>query len=215
MLSFSALVDLSAANLYTKILSFFQHLGILYRRDYAERNLPRMFEGAQHPLNNGSNLLQTFSDSDYAADSSRRTTMGIIVFLNGGPISWTSTLGKTVATSTCEAEVNAACVAVKDALHIQRLLSDLALTPADRPVQIEEDNAACIAQATSGLRHVRAAKHYEVRLRFLQQMVVDKHVVFNYCPTGSPIADFLTKPLESMLFARFRDIALSVFPRPT
>jgi len=141
--------------------------------------------------------------------------MGIIVFLNGGPISWTSTLGKTVATSTCEAEVNAACVAVKDALHIQRLLSDLALTPADRPVQIEEDNAACIAQATSGLRHVRAAKHYEVRLRFLQQMVVDKHVVFNYCPTGSQIADFLTKPLESMLFARFRDIALSVFPRPT
>jgi hypothetical protein len=189
-----------------------RHLGIVYRRDSAARNVPRMFEGAQHPLNNGQNLLQTFADSDYAADDTRRSTMGIIVFLNGGPISWTSTLGKTVATSTCEAEVNAACVAAKDALHIQRLMFDLALSPADRPVVIEEDNAACIAQATSGLRHVRAAKHYEVRLRFLQQMVVDKHVTFNYCPTGSQIADFMTKPLESLLFARFRDIALCAFP---
>jgi len=189
-----------------------RNLGIIYRRDNTARNVPRMFEGAKHPLDNGSNLLRTFADSDYAADDTRRSTMGIIVFLNGGPISWTSTLGKTVATSTCEAEVNAACVAAKDALHIQRLLSDLALAPADRPVMIEEDNAACIAQATSGLRHVRAAKHYEVRLRFLQQLVVDKHVTFNYCPTGSQFADFMTKPLESILFARFRDATLSVYP---
>jgi hypothetical protein len=189
-----------------------RHYGILYRRKVADRNVPRMFEGAQHPLDTGANLLQTFADSDYAADDTRRSTMGIIVFLNGGPISWTSTLGKTVATSTCEAEVNAACIAVKDALHVQRMLFDLALSPADRPVIIEEDNAACIAQATSGLRHVRAAKHYEVRLRFLQQMVVDKHVVFNYCPTGSQIADFMTKPLESIAFTRFRDLTLSVFP---
>jgi hypothetical protein len=171
-----------------------------------------MFEGACHPLNNGTNLLQTFADSDYAADDTRRSTMGIIVFLNGGPISWTSTLGKTVATSTCEAEVNAACVAAKDALHIQRLLFDLALAPADRAIVIEEDNAACIAQASSGLRHVRAAKHYEVRLRFLQQMVVDKHVAFHYCPTDCQFADFMTKPLESTVFARFRDNALYALP---
>jgi hypothetical protein len=43
-------------------------------------------------------------------------------------------------------------------------------------------------------------------------MVVDKHVLFNYCPTGSQIADFMTKPIESVLFARFRDIALSELP---
>jgi hypothetical protein len=41
-------------------------LGINYRRDNSTRNVPRMFEGDRHPLDNGRNLLQTFADSDYA-----------------------------------------------------------------------------------------------------------------------------------------------------
>ena len=45
--------------------------------------------------------------------------------LNGGPVTWFSVLGKTIAMSTCEADVNAAVVAAKDAVHIQRLLVDL------------------------------------------------------------------------------------------
>ena len=40
--------------------------------------------------------------------------------VNGGPIARSSTLGKTVAMSTCEAEIHAAVMAVKDAVHIQR-----------------------------------------------------------------------------------------------
>ena len=36
---------------------------------------------------------------------------------------------------------------------------------------------------------MRNAKHYEVRLRFLQQKVVDKEVEFKYFPTNHRIAD--------------------------
>jgi hypothetical protein len=72
--------------------------------------------------------------------------------LNGGPVSWTSTLGKTVATSTCEAEVNAAVLAVKGAVHLKRLLIDLKLID-EFALRIMEDNSACIAQANSGLRY--------------------------------------------------------------
>ena len=102
--------------------------------------------------------------------------------LNGGPISWSSTLGKTVATSTCEAEINAAVAAAKEAVHLNRLLLDLKLID-KMPLQIAEDNSACIAQANAGLRQVRNAKHYEVKLAFLQQLVVDKEIEFVYCPT--------------------------------
>jgi hypothetical protein len=52
-------------------------------------------------------------------------------------------------------------------------------------------------------------------LRFLQQMVVDKHVAFNYCPTSSQFADFMTKPLEATMFSRFRDATLFALPSST
>ena len=47
----------------------------------------------------------------------------------------------------------------------------------------------CIAQAETGLRHVRNARHYAVRLRFLQELVVNKEVAFKYCPTNYQLAD--------------------------
>ena len=73
-------------------------LGITYYRDCdQQRNVPLMYEGAKHPLGDGTNKTQVFADSDYAADESRRSTMGGIIMQNGGTISWFRTLGKTVA----------------------------------------------------------------------------------------------------------------------
>jgi hypothetical protein len=90
-------------------------LGITYSRDFpgSNRNVPLMYEDVKHPLDNSSNRLQIFADSDYAADETRRSTMGGVTMLNGGPVTWFSVLGKTIAMSTCEAEVNAAAVADK------------------------------------------------------------------------------------------------------
>ena len=116
-------------------------LGITYFRDCTCPNIPRMYEGARHPLDNGVNRMQVFADSDYAMDYSRRSTMGNVIMLNGGPVSWSSILGKTVATSTCEAEVNAAVVAAKEAVHVRQLLIDLQLMSESTPIQIAEDNS--------------------------------------------------------------------------
>ena len=93
-----------------------------------------IYEGAKHPLDDAKNLLHTFADSDYAADDTKRSTMGIVTMMNGGPISWASILGKTAATSSCEAQVNVAVIAFKDAWHIAQLLRDLGYAPSDRPL---------------------------------------------------------------------------------
>ena len=66
--------------------------------------------------------------------------MGTVTMMNGGPMSWSSVLDKTVATSTCEAEVNAAVYAAKDALHVSRMLVDLGHANGSKPLQIAEDN---------------------------------------------------------------------------
>ena len=54
-------------------------------------------------------------------------------------------------------------MAAKDAIHIGRLMFDLGLKDEESSIQIAEDNSAAIAQAASGIRAVRKAKHYEVR----------------------------------------------------
>ena len=181
-------------------------LGITYRRpNTGVRAEPVLYEGAKHPLDDGTNRLMTFADSDYAGSETRRSTMGTVLMLNGGPIAWCSTLGKTVALSTCEAEVNAACLASKDALHFSQMLFDIGAIDEMKALQIAEDNAACIAQVRGGLRHVRKAKHYEVKLAFLQQLVVDNKVQFVYCPTDVQYADLFTKGLEVDKFEFFRD----------
>jgi hypothetical protein len=79
-----------------------------------------------------------------------------------------------------------------------------------KPLQIAEDNAACIAQATAGLRHVRKAKHYEVKLAFLQQLVIEEKVDFVYCPTEVQYADIFTKSLEKDKFIYFRDLIFGI-----
>ena len=160
-------------------------MGITYYREVPDDKVDSLliFEKGEHPLNNGKNLLRIFADSDYAMSHTMRSTMGIVIMLNGGPISWTSVLGKTVATSTCEAEINAAVSAVKDSIHLKLMLVELGYMSNDYPIEILEDNNACIAQASQGLRHVRNAKHYEVKLRFLQQHSVENDIEFVYCPT--------------------------------
>ena len=78
------------------------------------------------------------------------------------------------------------------------------LYPDNRPLAIAEDNSAAIAQANSGIEHVRNAKHNEFRPRVLQQKAVDREVEFRYCPTEHQIADFFTEPLDETKFLWFR-----------
>jgi len=181
-------------------------LGITYRRSSCP-NVPAVYESV--PREQMDMQMKVFADSDYAMDTSRRSMMGNVIMLNSGPISWSSTYGKTVVLSTCEAEVSAAVVACKDAVHIKLLLVELGLMAENVPIQIHEDNSACIAQAEGGLRHVRKAKHYAVRLRYLQELVVNKEVEFRYTPTKEQLADFFTKPLDCETFVRFRDLLMS------
>ena len=70
-------------------------------------------------------IFKIFADSAYADDVSRKSTFGNVTFLNGGPISWQSTLAKTVALSTAEAEINSAVEAAKQALHLKLMLAEM------------------------------------------------------------------------------------------
>ena len=167
-----------------------------------------MYEGGLHPCTAPHNHLDTFADADYAMDYTRRSTSGILIMLNGGPVTWSSRLKKSTAQSTAEAEIIAAADATKEALHLSLMLTELGVIK-DKTITIHEDNAACIAQGQQ-LRNRRAAKHYEVRLRFLQEHVARRSIEFVYCPTRLQLADGFTKPLDEATFLDHRQRILGV-----
>jgi hypothetical protein len=81
--------------------------------------------------------VETFSDSDWAADQDgRRSTTGYIVYLYGCAISWKSKLQHTVAHSSTEAEYMAMSDTAREIMWLRGLLSELSLIKNIKPTPV-------------------------------------------------------------------------------
>jgi hypothetical protein len=151
----------------------------------------------------GKDELTGFSDADWAMDAiTRRSTTGFIYFL-GGPISWKSTLQKTVALSSTEAEFMALVSEIQEGLWLVSLLTELGLK-VETPVVLHEDNQGCIALANNPSQHGRS-KHIDIKYFFIREKIAEKSFVLKYCDTEHMIADVLTKALPVKRFKMLRD----------
>ena len=213
-----AALDLVSYLLKTK------HLFIGYQRTEENVNIPTIYEkskwaGDISPASKKSieerlvasapvpepNSPDMFCDADYAGDKeTRRSTSGMIVMMNGGPISWSSRLQKLVALSSAESEIYAVADSVKEALHVKLMCEDCGLREPGLPMTVWEDNAAAI-HLGHGLRGNNKQKHFAVRLRFLWEHIHCKNIEFAKIATGDQLADALTKQLPGPAFIKFRN----------
>jgi len=144
------------------------------------------FLGSKQPL-------AAYCDADYAADKdTRRSTTGYVFVLYGGAVSWQSKRQPTVAASTTEAEYQAAAAAVREALWLRKLLSDLDISCGT--VCIQADNQAAIKLLNNPLVSARS-KHIDVMHHFARERVLRKEVAFQYISTDLQLADMFTKAL--------------------
>ena len=151
------------------------------------------------------NQPDLYADADFGGDPvTHRSTSGMVVMLNGGPISWSSRLQKLCAQSTAESEIYAATDSVKEAKHVQLLCEESGVRAPGTPMRIWEDNNACL-QLAHNLRGSKAARHFSIRLRFLNEAVHDRSVEFARVDTKQQLADGFTKPLAGPAFFAFRD----------
>ena len=88
-----------------------------------------------------------YVDADFAGDiDNRRSTMGYVFTLVGGPVSWKSTLQATVALSTTNAEYMAATEAAKEALRLKGLIKELGILQGGVPLLCDSQSAICFAK---------------------------------------------------------------------
>jgi hypothetical protein len=55
-------------------------------------------------------------------------------------------------------------------------------------------------------------KHINVRYFFITDRIAKGEVQVEWCPTKKMVADFMTKPLQSSLFKKFRDLIMGALP---
>jgi hypothetical protein len=154
------------------------------------------------------NSPATYIDANLGGDRvTRKSTSGLVIMMNGGPIAWNSRLQKLCAQSSAESEIYAVVDSVKEALHIKLLCEECSLRPVGIPMTVWEDNNACI-QMGHNLRGSNAAKHYELRLRFLNEHIHEKNIEFSRVNTKKQLADGFTKALPVPAFTPFRTLMM-------
>ena len=163
----------------------------------AAKRALRYMQGTKHwslVLGGSDSALAGYTDASFGDDvGTRRSTSGYVFRLHGGTVSWRSSVQKSVAVSTVEAEYVAASDATKEAIWLRTLLTELGMAPVDTTT-LHGDNQGSIALASDPTNHSRA-KHIDIRYHFVRERIASKDIRLVYIPTRDMVADIMTKAL--------------------
>ena len=140
--------------------------------------------------------MHSFVDSDHAGDTTDRKSMsGFMVKLGDAMVMWGSKKQATVSISTCEAEYYAMTPASQEIIWIGRVLKEAGIKGKRKGVPLRSDNQAAIQWAVSEKGPSGRAKHIDVHMHFIRELVTKGFIDVLYVPSEDNDADMLRKPL--------------------
>jgi hypothetical protein len=147
------------------------------------------------------NTLTGFVDASFADSISYKSQTGYVIFLNNSPVAWKSRCQRYVSLSTQEAEVVAACDAVKEIQFLRSVLAswhdDTWNTLQRTPTILHEDNESAITFFETGLITNRN-KHFGTKLEHVRRLIAhDKIIELRHIHTKDQTADIFTKSLAN------------------
>jgi hypothetical protein len=170
--------------------------------DYKDFDWERYYPGAQElipelmPLALG-NLVQVtfFVDAAFATDLiTRRSTTGIIIFVNGAPILWYSKRQATVETSTYGSEFTALRIAIEKVEGLRYKLRMMGL-PLDGPASGLCDNQSVVLNSTIPSSTLKK-KHNAVNYHKCRESIASGAVRLTKEPGETNLSDIATKLLN-------------------
>ena len=149
-----------------------------------------------------------FADADWANDKAdRKSITGWVAKVNGDPISWASKKQRTVAQSTCEAELYAEAAAIQEVLWLRGLLHELGLHVQTGSL-VYGDNQSTLAISKNGIKGERT-KHVDVKYHFITETIESGKVQLKWIPTQEQQADIFTKALTAPVFEHLRKLLMT------
>lgn len=126
--------------------------------------------GLVYTKSSGNNLLTGYSDSDLAGHiEDRRSTGGMVFYLNESLVTWVSQKQRCVALSSCEAEFMAATGAACQAIWLRKLLEQITGSYVGL-VTLFIDNKSAIDLAKNPVFHGQS-KHIDIRHHFIHECI--------------------------------------------
>ncbi|GAA5943669.1 hypothetical protein JCM10213_008942, partial [Rhodosporidiobolus nylandii] len=140
--------------------------------------------------------LAAFVDADLAGDpTTRKSTTGAVLTLDGSVISTISRRQTSVATSTFQSELIAMSTAVVELEYANSILSSLPIGN-DSPLLVRSDNLSGV-NSVKDIGYVERAKHADVKLRYIREQIERGFLNLEWIPGVDNPADLLTKPLPT------------------
>lgn len=153
----------------------------------------------------GEGKLVCYSDSSLAGDiDDRRSTSGVVFYLNKSMISWVYQKQKSVALSSCEAEFMAATPTACQVIWLRTLLSEV-MGGAPEPVKLYVDNKSMITLMKNPVFHGRS-KYINTRFHFIHECVERGEIIVEDVSGDEQRADILTKSLARIRFTKMREL---------
>jgi hypothetical protein len=157
-------------------------------------------EGIQYtkPDNfNGVLDIIAFSDSDWAGcPDTRRTTIGYIIFICGGPIAWKSKKMMTLAMSSCEGEYMCLSEIGREIIWMMHFLTEIKIRFNKPRIYCDSDSA--INWAEEPIQHQRN-KHVELQYYYIRDIVkqelVDLYRISSWDNHSDPYSKNATTPM--------------------
>ena len=142
-----------------------------------------------------------------------------------GPLYWKSSMVESLSLSRCESEIRAINIAlepIKEAIKIKQGIVEVNTTLGkpntnltypllvDHPLEILEDNSACIDWGNSNVNSTRL-KHLERDLKWIQEEIQKKTIRLTYIPTRYQLAESIRNRYPEIFFLAFVTASCSAF----
>ena len=128
----------------------------------------------------GSDDLKVSGYTDASFQTNRdngRSQSGWVFLLNGGAVTWKSSMQETVADSTCESEYIAASEASKEAAWLKNFIGDIGVVPSiQEPMELFCDNEGAVALTKEPRDHGKS-RHIDRKYHYIRHKVEEGHIL--------------------------------------
>ena len=155
--------------------------------------------------------IESFTDADLGGcRTSRKSTSGGCISLNGSIIHTWAKQQDTIADSSAESEFIGMTQACKQIKYLQQFLDELGIILGEIPI-LHVDNTSAMIMVTSNIKS--RVKHLDRKKYWIRDFITNQNVIVKYIETKLNLADVFTKYVENTVFQKLRPAVMGrIYP---